>query len=272
MVAVGVGVPLEASAGVAHPAPETSPRFRRSDLSTYLKKVREFNDDHDGDVFLNESQFRLLARSVRRFHRLQRLVGFGNFYLLDFDDAIRVARSHEDVGMFTMAELNFLEMIFYERASDYGFFGEKPMKNLTDRIPRREVVKVPDSGNYLYKGRPLETYYKIRKELGDQVVLTSGVRSVIKQFLLFLDKAYESKGNMSRASRSLAPPGYSFHGISDFDVGQRGYGQYNFTEKFVTSEVFKRLRGLGYLDLRYPRDNLLGVRFEPWHIRVDSRA
>jgi zinc D-Ala-D-Ala carboxypeptidase len=269
---VGMGLPQVASAGLILPPTTKKPKFRRSDLTHYLTKVRQFNDDHHGDIFLSEYQFKLLGRSVKRFRRLQKLVGFGNFYLLDFDDAIRNARRHEEVGPFTMAELNFLEMIFYERATEYGFYGEKPLKNLTDRIPLREVVKVPGTGNYLYKGRPLETYYKIRKQVGDQVVLTSGVRSVIKQFLLFLNKAYESDGNLSRASRSLAPPGYSFHGISDFDVGQRGYGRFNFTEKFVTTDVFKRLKDFGYLTLRYPKDNMLGVRFEPWHIKIHNRA
>ena len=146
------------------------------------------------------------------------------------------------------------------------------MKNLTDRIPRREVVKIPRTGNYLYRGRPVELYNKIQRQVGNKVILTSGVRSVIKQFMLFLDKAYASNGNLSRASRSLAPPGYSFHGISDFDVGQVGYGRHNFSEKFITSEVFRRLKKLGYLSLRYPRDNLWGVRFEPWHIKVDARG
>jgi zinc D-Ala-D-Ala carboxypeptidase len=269
---VGAGLPSVASAGFVPPPTTTRPKFRKSDLTSYLNKVRQFNEDHQGDIFLSEYQFKLLGRSVQRFRRLQKLVGFGNFYLLDFDDAVRYSRRHTEVGTFTMAELNFLEMIFYERATEYGFYGEKPLKNLTDRIPRREVVKVPNSGNYLYKGRPLETYHDIRKELGNDVILTSGVRSVIKQFLLFLDKAYESSGNLSRASRSLAPPGYSFHGISDFDVGQRGYGRYNFTERFVTTEVFKKLTDLGYLSLRYPKDNMLGVRFEPWHIKVNNRA
>ena len=254
------------------PATTSTPKFRESDLTAYLNKVRQFNEDHSGDIFLNDEQFSLLGSSLQRFNRLQKLVGFGNFYLLDFDDAIRFSEQHTEVGAFSMAELNFLEMIFYERASEYGFYGDKPLKNLTDRIPRREVVKVPSTGNYLYKGRPLELYKKIRREVGSDVILTSGVRSVIKQFLLFLDKAYVSNGNLSRASRSLAPPGYSYHGISDFDVGQRGYGQYNFTERFVTSEVFKSLKERGYLTLRYPKDNMLGVRFEPWHIKVHNRA
>ena len=69
--------------------------------------------------------------------------------------------------------------------------------------------------------------------------LTSGIRGVVKQFLLYLDKADNNHGNLSLASRSLAPPGYSYHGIADFDVGQIGYGILNFTGRFTTTEVFK---------------------------------
>lgn len=92
----------------------------------------------------------------------------------------------------------------------------------------------------------------------------------MKQFLLFLNKAYSNDGNLSLASRSLAPPGYSFHGNGDFDVGQVGYGALNFTERFTETEVFKRLSEMGYLQLRYPEDNRLGVRFEPWHIKIKT--
>ena len=272
--AAGVGMlPGPVAAAFATPSlPVLPPKMREDDLKLYLQKVRDFDADHPGDVYLDDRRFRLLESSLQRFQRLQKLIGFGNFYLLDFDDALHLADRHTEVDRFTVPELNFLEQIFYERASLYGFYGEKPLTNLTDRIPRREVVKVPYTGNYLYRGRPHDLYEQIRREVGGKVVLTSGVRSVIKQFLLFLDKAYASNGNLSRASRSLAPPGYSFHGISDFDVGQRGYGNHNFTERFVTSEVFKRLKSLGYLSLRYPRDNMFGVRFEPWHIKVDNRA
>jgi LAS superfamily LD-carboxypeptidase LdcB len=90
----------------------------------------------------------------------------------------------------------------------------------------------------------------------------------MKQFLLFLNKANKNKGNLSMASRSLAPPGYSFHGIGDFDVGKKGYGIHNFTERFTKTNVYKRLTDLGYIKFRYERDNDLGVRFEPWHIEV----
>jgi len=236
----------------------------------YLQKIKCFDKPHKGDVYLDHKRYVLLGSSVKRFKRLQMTVGHANFHLLNFDDAIRFSRNYSRVGPFTKAELYFLEMIFYDDPALYGFFGEKPVKNITARIQRRDVVKVRHTGNYLYKGLPLDTYKKINRDVGDNVILTSGVRSVIKQFLLFLNKAYNNRGNLSLASRSLAPPGYSFHGVSDFDVGQVGFGVANFTERFVSAPVYRKLRDRGYLKLRYPRKNMLGVRFEPWHIKVNS--
>ncbi|MBF0439166.1 MAG: D-alanyl-D-alanine carboxypeptidase family protein [Magnetococcales bacterium] len=272
------GFESDALADALPPLPKLSPKSRvvhdsrEDDPETYLHKVRYFNEDHPDDVFLKEKQFGLLQSALKRFNRIQALVGFGNFYIVDFDQAVYIAQTQTSVGAFSVEELNFLEQLFYASAADYGFYGEKPLRNLTDRIPMQEVVKLPGTGNYLFRGQPENLYHHFRKELGDQVVLTSGVRSVIKQFLLFLTKVAESNGNLSRASRSLAPPGYSYHGVSDFDVGQAGYGTYNFTERFISTPVFKRLREMGYLRLRYPRDNLLGVRFEPWHIKVNVHA
>ncbi|NVM22008.1 MAG: D-alanyl-D-alanine carboxypeptidase family protein [Desulfobacterales bacterium] len=239
-------------------------------IKDYLNKMQYFDKPHKDDVCLDRKKYRLLKSSVKRLKRLQRIVGHGNFYLLDFDYAIKIARNYSLVGSFSRAELEFLEMIFYEGAPLYGFFGEKPIKNLTARIRRREVAKVPNTGNYLYKGIPLETYRKIKQDVGDQVILTSGVRSVIKQFLLFLNKAYRNNGNLSLASRSLAPPGYSFHGIGDFDVGQADLGAANFTERFTSTKVYRKLVDLGYIKFRYLRDNMFGVRFEPWHIKINS--
>jgi hypothetical protein len=269
-VVIGGSFVPEALAEILQIPQFSTPKNFDSYIKDYLYKMRNFDVHHQKDVWLSRKQFQLLKSCVARFKRLQRTVGHGNFYLLDFDQAIRFARNYSRVGRFPKEELNFLEMIFYADAGIYGFFGEKPLQNLTSRVQKQKVTKIPYTGNYLYKGPPVETYEKIKRDLGDQVILTSGVRSVIKQFLLFLDKAYQSNGNLSLASRSLAPPGYSYHGIGDFDVGQVGYGVDNFTERFTTTEVYKKLRDLGYVNIRYVRDNLLGVRFEPWHIKVGS--
>jgi hypothetical protein len=239
-------------------------------VKDYLQKMQNFNKHYRGDVFVASDQLHLLRSSVRRLKRLHNIVGYGNFHLLSFDDSLKYARNYSKIGRFSQKEIDFLEMIFYEDAARYGFFGQKPLAKMTGHIDRTLVKKVPNTGHYLYKGIPHETFIRIRQQLGEPVILTSGVRSVMKQFLLFLNKADKNRGNLSLASRQLAPPGYSFHGISDFDVGQVGYGAANFTERFMYTDVYRRLESLGYLMLRYPQDNLLGVRFEPWHIKVHA--
>ena len=240
-------------------------------IRDYLFKMKNFDLPHPEDVQLASEDLPILTSSLQRLKRLQRTVGYGNFYLLSFDDALNIARHYPKVGSFSKAEIDFMEMIFYEDGTLYGFFGEKPLKKLTAQIPVNHVVKIPHSGNYLYRGDALDLYRKIKKDIGGNVVLTSGVRSVIKQFMLFLNKLHKSNGNLSLASRSLAPPGYSFHGVGDFDVGQAGYGIDNFTERFTETSVFRRLSDLGYVKLRYSMGNSFGVRFEPWHIKVGLR-
>jgi hypothetical protein len=242
------------------------------DIKDYLHKIQNFNQPHTGDVQLQHELFQTFESTLMRLKRLQKLVGHGNFNILNFTDGLALARNYPKVGEFTKEELKFLEVVFYEDGQRYGFMGEKPIKEITDKINKKEVTKIPHSGNYLYKDRSIALFQEIKKELGDQVILTSGIRSVTKQFLLFLNKVYESEGNLSLASRSLAPPGYSFHGNGDFDVGQRGYGKLNFTGHFTETDVYKRLTELGYLKLRYPQDNRLGVRYEPWHIKINPTA
>ena len=237
-------------------------------VKDYLHKMQNFDQPHSGDIHLAKEQLSVLYSCVSRLKRLQRTVGHGNFHLLSFDDGMAIARNYSKVGKFSRRELDFLERIFYTDSEEYGFWGDKPISKMTTNIKKSEVVKIPRTGNYLYRGVPQEMYEKVRKHVGDKLYLTSGIRGVMKQLYLFLNKANKNKGNLSLASRSLAPPGYSFHGISDFAVGQIGYGALNFTGRFTTTEVFKKLDALDYVSIRYPKDNLKGVRFEPWHIKV----
>lgn len=234
----------------------------------YFRKMASFDDPHPTDVVAPTDDFQLLRTTLVRIKRVQKLVGYGNFNVLNFDGMLRVAKSYASVERFTRQELSYLEKLFYEDASTYGFYGTKVLRNLTDHVDRKKTVYVRGSGQRIFKGRALERYKDLRAAIGPNMVLTSGVRSVVKQLYLFMRKAERSDGNLSLASRSLAPPGYSFHAIGDFDVGQRGLGGANFTNAFAKTDVYHRLVELGYVKIRYPQRNLLGVRFEPWHIRV----
>lgn len=237
-------------------------------IKDYLIKIRHPDLVHPEDVYLNADNQILLAQIVARLQRLYKNIGYGNFGVIGFDEAVGFARDYPVVGDFTVEELDFLEMIYYRSASDYGFLGDKRVVALTQVINKKDIYKVPYSGNYLFKGASLTKYREIKNDLGEDALLTSGIRGLIKQFYLFLNKVERHDGNLSLASRSLAPPGYSYHATGDFDIGQMGFGKNNFSERFLETSVFRKLADQGYVEYRYKRDNMLGVRYEPWHIKL----
>ena len=256
---------LEAILGwFSEPEPASQDRY----IKDSLQKARDFDRRYEDDVLLPLGEHSLLASVVVRLERLQRLVGHANFNLLDFDSALDYARNYTVVGAFGKTELEFIEKIFNTDATRYGFLGEKVLVKLTDRIAERDTLKISGTGHYLFRGEALRQYQRISKDVGSSVVLTSGIRGVVKQLHLFLTKVMESEGNLSQASRSLAPPGHSFHGVGDFDVGKAGFGADNFTARFAETDEYRRLFELGYVRIRYPEANPFGVRFEPWHVKV----
>ena len=241
-----------------------------NDLKSYLQKMENFENTHHEDVYLSPNQNALLGSVFRRLDRVQNVVGHGNFNVLSFDDALKLGQRYSSVGAFPKSETEFLEDLFSKNPRGYGFYGEKVIRNLTFKVPEKDVKKIARTGHFLFRGESEALYNQVRRDLGNNIFLTSGIRSVVKQTHLFLAKTIQSKGNLSRASRSLAPPGHSYHGIGDFDVGKVGFGAKNFTEEFASTDEFKRLVDLGYVDMRYPKHNLFGVRYEPWHIKVVS--
>lgn len=271
-------VEIEASLpqkGIPRPAPaiDASKGFDVSQLNdeqvdSYLRKIRNFDAIFPSDIYLDPRYESLLLRTTQHLARVESYMGHGNFNLMSFDEMLQAGRNFPQIGAFDSEELNFLEEVFFANPTRYGFFGRKISTEITEVIPRNEVAKIPNSGHFLLKGESLNLYNKLRADVGDELILTSGVRSIVKQIHLFLAKAIEANGNLSRASRSLAPPGHSYHGIGDFDIGKIGFGERNFTADFSTTEEYRKIARLGYVDIRYPTDNLFGVRFEPWHIKI----
>ncbi len=220
------------------------------------------------DKQLDGNQKIVVEQLVDRLTRLQAFVGYGNFNIIGFDQSLRFARNHSQIGALGKAELDLIEQVFSDNATTLGFYGDKVVTQLTSTIDKNDVRKIPKTGHYLFRGDALIIYDKIRGDIGESIILTSGIRSVVKQVYLFLSKVLEVDGNLSVASYSLAPPGHSYHAVGDFDVGKTGFGKQNFTAAFSDTEEFKRLSDLGYIDIRYPQNNPFGVRYEPWHIKV----
>ena len=256
--------PADQSACLA-PLQNQSPKLQAFE---YKKKMEAFNSPHPEDQYVPENQRKLLKSCVKRLDRVYRTVGHANFYLLGVDEAIKLSKGYQRIGRFTKPEIHFLESLFHQNAVTYGFYGKKQISAFTHKIPKSKVQRIPGSANYLFKGQPTELYQRLKNDIGVKAILTSGIRGIIKQSHLFLTKAFSNNGNLSLASRSIAPPGYSYHGVGDFDVGQVGFGHDNFSARFIQSNVFRRLHDLNYICLRYTEDNPFGVRFEPWHVMV----
>ena len=220
------------------------------------------------DIYLPTSQISNFKSVRYKLNKIQRHIGYGNFNLISFDKAVSIARWSRGIKRFTKDELNFMESIYYYDPSIHGFYGNRTSYNLTDTINKKDVSKIPRTGHYLFKGKTVDTYNHMKKDIGNTIVLTSGVRSIVKQMKLYVDKIEKTNGNLSKASRAIAPPGFSYHTIGDFDIGKKGFGYSNFTPRFALTNEFSRMRKLKYIDMRYTINNKDGVRYEPWHIKI----
>jgi len=204
---------------------------------------------------------------LERLKKVMAVVGFGNFNIISFDEVLKVSRNYSKVGEFTTEELAFIEELFYKDSKEFGFFGVRTCNDLTQPIYKKDIYKVPGTGHYIFKDY-LPLYNRLIRDVGDTLILTSGVRSVSKQLSLFLNRVKRLNYDFSKASYSIAPPGYSYHSVGDFDVGKVGFGLANFSSQFAQTEEFKKLIQLPYVNIRYYEGNSDGVRYEPWHIKV----
>jgi len=219
-------------------------------------------------VWLRDDQVSAFVHVQKKLELVKRYVGFGNFNILSFDNMLKVAARYSKIGAFTKSELAFIEEIFYTKPSEHGFYGKRTVPTLTTNINKKEVMKIPRTGHYLFRGHSDESYNRVLSDVGKSLILTSGVRGVPKQMNLYFNKIKATKGNITLASRSLAPPAYSYHSIGDFDVGKKGWGYKNFTVSFARTQEFWRLQKLPYISMRYTINNKDGVRFEPWHVKI----
>ncbi len=220
------------------------------------------------DIYLDD-QYKPAFQSIRKkLNYVQKYVGYGNFNIISFDEVALILKNSPTAKRFTKDELSFIEYIFYYTPTVHGFYGNRITTNLTQKIDLNEVKKMPYTGHYLFKGKPITTYLSMKKDIGNTLILTSGVRSVVKQMKLFLDKLDSVKGNLSVASKSIAPPAFTYHSIGDFDVGKKGFGASNFTARFAMTNEFNEMRKLKYINMRYTINNKDGVRYEPWHVKI----
>jgi D-alanyl-D-alanine carboxypeptidase len=105
---------------------------------------------------------------------------------------------------------------------------------------------------------------------GVNLRIISGFRSVEEQEKLF-ERQIQRRGSQEAAARLSAPPGYSEHHTGyAFDVGDGAHPNTDLKFEFESTKAYHWLaihaKNYGF-ELSFPRNNLQGVSFEPWHWR-----
>ena len=108
---------------------------------------------------------------------------------------------------------------------------------------------------------------------GVDLTLISGFRSIAQQEKLFLNQV-NRKGSKEAAARSSAPPGYSEHHTGyAFDIGQGDDTDTFASYKFESTRAFSWLTNNAHkygFEMSFPKDNVQGIIYEPWHWRYVS--
>ncbi len=156
-----------------------------------------------------------------------------------------------------------------------------PVKSLLGHFPYPEA----DPNDLVYvsgismHADTAQAFRRMRKEAaleGITLSLLSGYRSHDLQREIFFDiKSQRNQTAVQRAQVS-APPGYSEHSTGfAIDLGDANWPETHFEVSFEATPAFKWLEKNAprfHFVLSFPRDNLQGVSYEPWHWRFEGSA
>jgi D-alanyl-D-alanine carboxypeptidase len=231
----------------------------------YFSRMIAADQPYDGDRYLEPSELAFARKVIDRLRAVEAHVGHGRFNTLGFEKVFKVA-SDLPSARFSVPQIRFMRALFGRSNTFFDYRGARVSEEFLAHHNPEDLVHYPEDGDYLIDGEPSRRFDALKQKLGNSLTLMSGYRGHPKQMLLYLDKVVASDGNLSLASRNRAPAGYSYHFSGDFDIGDRRFGDANFSRQFLKSPVYQATLQSDEWAQRYPHHNVLGVRFEPWHI------
>ncbi|MEC4985955.1 MAG: M15 family metallopeptidase [Oscillatoria sp. PMC 1068.18] len=166
-----------------------------------------------------------------------------------------------------------------EPSSTFTENEEPPLENILGHLeyqeaPQTELVPVAVNSRILLREAATTKFNQMvaaARAEGINLLPISGYRSVEEQKYLFFEiKAQRGQNTLERADVS-APPGYSEHHTGyAVDLGDANVPATNLTEAFEKTTAFQWLdkNAARYsFELSFPRDNVQGINYEPWHWR-----
>ncbi len=156
---------------------------------------------------------------------------------------------------------------------------QTPADNLLGHLPYKEapaseLQPIAGGGSFKLRKAAAKKYNAmVAAARADGVILVtiSGFRSIAEQQPLFFDVKAERGQDAKERAEVSAPPGYSEHHTGyAVDIGDGNAPATNLNPKFENTAAFKWLQKNAprfSFEMSFPRDNVQGVNYEPWHWR-----
>lgn len=140
--------------------------------------------------------------------------------------------------------------------------------------PRSELKPVSPNGQVSMRRSAAAKFQQMAaaaRAKGVILVPLSGFRSIAEQERIFFDTKAERGENPEKRAAVSAPPGYSEHHTGyAIDIGDGNRPATNLQENFETTAAYRWLKqNAAYysFELSFPKNNSIGVSYEPWHWR-----
>ncbi len=209
-------------------------------------------------------------------------------YLSGIPEDRKVIIDYNDLKKnFNFLENDFIDRLYSIDPKTVGFNGPKYKTGTAENLVKIESYKFTQNGKVVRESGvqyvPKHVYddfvkmsAEIQMGLNKIIHIDSGFRSSGRQAYLFMKNLVgEYNYSIEETAKWSAMPGYSEHGdpvntavdIAN-DEGINGFSNNQNPEDFEKLDEYKWLlenAGKFNFILSYPRDNKLGVGFEPWH-------
>jgi len=180
-------------------------------------------------------------------------------------------------------ELSLLKKFLKMNPMDYGFKGEK--YGVT-QVPKGVIILKNQTYSHKGKSKVLSAQYlptkaynayqklnqAILEDINKNLLIESGYRSPANQMIVFYWYLNFYKFDFGKTAKRVALPGYSQHGYPKeqaMDFMTEGgiptdERPYDFAKTKEYKWLLKNAKKYKFYQ-SYPRNNKLGVMFEPWH-------
>ena len=143
-----------------------------------------------------------------------------------------------------------------------------------EQSPQDQLKAVTGDGRILLRKKAADKFLQMQADARRQGIILSaisGFRTVSEQEYLFFEIKAQRAQDASKRAEVSAPPGYSEHHTGyAIDIGDGNVPSTNLSTSFEQTKAFKWLMQNAprySFELSFPKDNLQGISYEPWHWR-----